>query len=1002
MEVSSTSYIGRLIKAMRTCAFRHWTPKYLYNRFKLFLYEIKHRDHPWLTQQANTILSSCLAKTDVGLEWGSGRSTIWFAKRVAHLTSVEHDPRWYERVKKKLAECNITNTKLYHYKATSKREDIENSPYAEVADNFPDNSLDFALVDGVFRSECALRALRKIKPGGLLIIDNINWYLPSTSSAPNSRTEQNGSASQRWGHLAELLKEWRCIWTSNGVTDTAIWVKPCSQSNRLADYDFNEMKSASESTIKDGERTAKLLFSPSKRLIKNKDWKRLLYIFIVFYVVIVLLFSHLKWLSPQEASALSLLFIFLIPLRVGEIIYPSLSSIAQTIDNLETWIRVGVVWSIGMLTLFLAATMMSFLFGEALVLFSWLTLAVSLIPFRWMRITHVQNMKFSFKVSAKTAALWLSIISAGILYLIPRFKFLPFPMLGGATYAEIFSVIRFQDMGIAGIGYGHPTVVEPLLGSISSLLSIHPIFLLNALSYVAPFVYGYIILSIVQKIIPSTIGMVAAPFLALFVIDSEYLRCISQHGVLYIFIPFILFFALKQVDNEDFSLSSFLYGIILALIGGCIIAALFFSDKSILNGLLILEFVTIALIVRAKPSFGSISGSSLFWGFWCGIWPILLHEFEGILLTGLVLLTTIFASRKNKRLLLVISITVVCIWFFMQCFRVLNFPNNSILSSFFPFDMPSVFERNFFSKLSILQSSAPEVFLLAFLLSIPVGLYSNNDKIHFFLFASLISLGFYFFPESLFFRFDILWAITGVVVVASSLSLAVGYVKKSNFSFRIKSFSSRLTFNPKIIKAATLLLIGLLVATLIGSMISYRYDLIVNSLNEEGVYSYDRTYEMNAALWLRARFSSIYKPVNLFDTSGANKFLVLSDPYTMLLMRSWTGCSQLTNESHYIYSSAYTQPTKDQWDELKRELFLANDATRAFTYLTDKSKGYLEVYIIVSHRTILWMQQDSECFILDKYWSLKDKVSDHFYMGLFLKVVYKIDNSIIVYSFQPK
>ena len=143
---------------MLTRAFRHWAHRYLYNRFKLFLDEIKHPDHPWLTQQANAILSSWLRKTDVGLEWGSGRSTIWFAKRVAHLTSVEHDPIWYEKVKKELANANITNTKVYCYKTPLKDEEIENNLYVKIADNFPDNSLDFVLVDGIFRSECALRA----------------------------------------------------------------------------------------------------------------------------------------------------------------------------------------------------------------------------------------------------------------------------------------------------------------------------------------------------------------------------------------------------------------------------------------------------------------------------------------------------------------------------------------------------------------------------------------------------------------------------------------------------------------------------------------------------------------------------------------------------------------------------------------------------------------------------------------------------------------------------
>ena len=148
------SFIGKLIEAMRIRAFRHWTPRYLCNRFKLFLYEIKHPDHPWLTQQVNEILQSWLRKADIGLEWGSGQSTIWFTKRIANLTSVEHDPYWYEKVKRKLVECNVTNTKLYYI--PPKYEEIENDPYVKIADNFPDNSLDFVLVDGIFRSECAL------------------------------------------------------------------------------------------------------------------------------------------------------------------------------------------------------------------------------------------------------------------------------------------------------------------------------------------------------------------------------------------------------------------------------------------------------------------------------------------------------------------------------------------------------------------------------------------------------------------------------------------------------------------------------------------------------------------------------------------------------------------------------------------------------------------------------------------------------------------------------
>ncbi len=59
-------------------------------------------EHPWLTKEASFILVSLLKETDIGLEGGSGRSTLWFARRVKKLTSVEHNKNWYNKILKKL------------------------------------------------------------------------------------------------------------------------------------------------------------------------------------------------------------------------------------------------------------------------------------------------------------------------------------------------------------------------------------------------------------------------------------------------------------------------------------------------------------------------------------------------------------------------------------------------------------------------------------------------------------------------------------------------------------------------------------------------------------------------------------------------------------------------------------------------------------------------------------------------------------------------------------
>ena len=43
------------------------------------------------------------------LEFGSGRSTLWFSSLVGSLTSIEYDAGWYEQAKQRLRDANATN-----------------------------------------------------------------------------------------------------------------------------------------------------------------------------------------------------------------------------------------------------------------------------------------------------------------------------------------------------------------------------------------------------------------------------------------------------------------------------------------------------------------------------------------------------------------------------------------------------------------------------------------------------------------------------------------------------------------------------------------------------------------------------------------------------------------------------------------------------------------------------------------------------------------------------
>lgn len=153
-------------------------PRYVFDRINLWRVQRSHPDYPWLTRQAISILETCLKPSDTGLEWGSGRSTVRFARRISKLVSIENDPAWYSRVQGMVSMLPNVDLRLLP----------EQAAYVGVTDEFPDRSFDFILVDGMLaRDECAHRALRLLRPGGLLVLDNANWYLACTSRAPLSR-----------------------------------------------------------------------------------------------------------------------------------------------------------------------------------------------------------------------------------------------------------------------------------------------------------------------------------------------------------------------------------------------------------------------------------------------------------------------------------------------------------------------------------------------------------------------------------------------------------------------------------------------------------------------------------------------------------------------------------------------------------------------------------------------------------------------------------------------
>lgn len=210
-------------------SFRHWNFRYLRDRVALALYQRRFPDSPWLTRQAVEILNDWLKAEDAGVEWGAGRSTIWFASKVAKLTSIEHDKQWCEHVGKLLVDKGIKNVELLHVSLATSDLSPRDHEYVKIAEKLPEQGLDFVLVDGKLRDHCVKVAMRLLKPGGLLIIDNAERYLPHPTCAPRSVLTGGIPPTELWKVLIKELELWRCIWTSNGVFDTAFFIRPASK-----------------------------------------------------------------------------------------------------------------------------------------------------------------------------------------------------------------------------------------------------------------------------------------------------------------------------------------------------------------------------------------------------------------------------------------------------------------------------------------------------------------------------------------------------------------------------------------------------------------------------------------------------------------------------------------------------------------------------------------------------------------------------------------------------
>jgi len=137
------------------------------------------KGEPWIVPESLDYLKSIVQPHWYVFEWGSGGSTIFFARHCRHIISIEHHKKWHTWTSEKLRAEGLARkaTVLYVPGVKDVPHEARFEHYSNAILDYPDKHFNLVFVDGEASSRgyCVTNALAKVRPGGYLLLDNSNW-----------------------------------------------------------------------------------------------------------------------------------------------------------------------------------------------------------------------------------------------------------------------------------------------------------------------------------------------------------------------------------------------------------------------------------------------------------------------------------------------------------------------------------------------------------------------------------------------------------------------------------------------------------------------------------------------------------------------------------------------------------------------------------------------------------------------------------------------------------
>ncbi len=145
---------------------------------------------PWWNWAAVRYLEGVLPAHGVAFEYGSGSSTAWLVAHGFQVTAIESDAFWTEKVAERCPTADIRFIPGVDSGTVRSEPQLFDhgrhffDDYVASIDAVAPASLDLVVIDGDCRAQCARHAVSKVKPNGIVVLDDTHWDFLKPAEAP--------------------------------------------------------------------------------------------------------------------------------------------------------------------------------------------------------------------------------------------------------------------------------------------------------------------------------------------------------------------------------------------------------------------------------------------------------------------------------------------------------------------------------------------------------------------------------------------------------------------------------------------------------------------------------------------------------------------------------------------------------------------------------------------------------------------------------------------------